>query len=66
MARLPALAEELFLGGTVLIAGPEPAALAAKSATSTIRLTRQEGRLAIVAKRAVGCGGRGGAFDERR
>jgi putative ABC transport system substrate-binding protein len=34
--RLPALAEELFLGGTVLIAGPEPAALAAKSATSTI------------------------------
>src|SRR5882757_6515622 len=30
------------------------------------RLTRQEGRLAIVTKRAVGCGGRGCAFDERR
>jgi hypothetical protein len=29
------------------------------------RLTRQEGRLAIVTKRAVGCGGRGCAFDER-
>ena|ERR1700686_2339759 len=29
------------------------------------RLTRQEGRLAIVTKRAVGCGGRGGAIDER-
>src|SRR6202022_22981 len=30
------------------------------------RLTRQEGRLAIVTKRAVRCGGRGCAFDERR
>ena len=29
------------------------------------RLTRQEGRLAIVTKRAVGCGGRGCADDER-
>ena len=29
------------------------------------RLTRQEGRLAIVTKRAVGCGGRGCAFDEQ-
>jgi hypothetical protein len=29
------------------------------------RLTRQEGRIAIVTKRAVGCGGRGCAFDER-
>ena len=30
------------------------------------RLARQEGRLAIVTKRAAGCGGRGCAFDERR
>src|ERR1700688_4405304 len=29
------------------------------------RLTREEGRVAIVTKRAVRCGGRGGAFDER-
>jgi hypothetical protein len=29
------------------------------------RLTRQEGRLAIVTKRAVGCDGRGCADDER-
>jgi hypothetical protein len=30
------------------------------------RLARQEGRLAIVTKRAAGCGGRGCAFDEGR
>jgi hypothetical protein len=33
---------------------------------NSARLTQEEGRLAIVTKRAVGCGGRGCAFDERR